>query len=113
MLGLIGTALKWLILLPILAVLALLAVANDHMVHLSFNPFDPADEILRVELAMYQVAFLAFVLGALVAAAVVWSGQRKYRRRARSRETELALLRDRAQRSAPQSGPLIAGPRRS
>ncbi|MBW3653439.1 MAG: hypothetical protein KY433_07570, partial [Actinobacteria bacterium] len=59
--------------------LALLAVANDHSVHLSLNPFDPSDEVLRVELALYQVAFLAFLLGALVAAAVValvaWAAQ--------------------------------------
>ncbi|MGQ7793098.1 LapA family protein [Faunimonas sp. B44] len=94
----IGTILKWLILLPILAAVALIAVANDHMVAVNLNPFDPADPVLRVELALYQIAFLFFVLGALAGGFVIWNGQRRYRREARQVRDDAAFWRARAER---------------
>ena len=114
MLSNLGTFIKWLILLPILAVIALIAVANDHMVALRLNPFDPADSVLQVELALYQVAFLAFLLGALAGAVVVWAGQHRYRRRARQHDNELALWRSRAERNErrAQQTALMAPPNR-
>ena len=63
MLRTLGTILKWAILLPVLLAVVLLAVANDQTVTVHLNPFDKADPVLGVELALYQIAFLVFVLG--------------------------------------------------
>lgn len=91
MLGQLGMIVKWAILLPVLIVVVLLAVANDQTVTVHLNPFSTDDPMLRVELPLYQLAFLIFVVGALVGALVAWRGQQ--RRRARVRR-EAALLRD-------------------
>ncbi|MCF1505068.1 lipopolysaccharide assembly protein LapA domain-containing protein [Afifella sp. H1R] len=104
---------KWIILLPILVVIALLAVANDQTVALRLNPFDADDPVLRVELALYQVAFAAFALGAICGGIVMWNGQRKYRRQAREKRHEAAALQaraDKAERQAHQNAGLLAGP---
>jgi len=109
----IGRLVKWLILVPVLAVIALLSVANDHRVKLNFNPFEPADPAMQVELALYQVGFAAFVAGALIGAFVVWNSQRKYRRLARDNRYEAARWRakvEHAERPQTKAGPLIAGP---
>ena len=103
MLGTLGTILKWAILLPVLMAIVLLAVANDQTVTIHLNPFDSADPVLRVDLALYQAAFILFVLGALVGALIVWRGQWKHRRRARERQHEAALWQARAERSERQT----------
>lgn len=97
MLGTLGTILKWAILLPVLIVVVLLAVANDQIVTVHLNPFDTDDPILRIDLALYQVAFVLFVLGVLVGALVAWRGQFRHRRRARERGREAALWQARAE----------------
>ena len=89
--------LKWLILLPLLVAVVLLAVANDQTVTFHLNPFNTDDPVLRVDLPLYQVAFIFFVPGSLAGALVGWSGQRKYRRRARDRREEAALWQARAE----------------
>ena len=77
MLRTLGTILKWAILLPILLAIVLLAVANDQSVTVNLNPFDKTDPALKVELALYQIAFLIFVLGVLFGGLIVWTGQRR------------------------------------
>lgn len=96
MLRSLATILKWLILLPVLVAVVLLAVANDQDVTVHLNPFDAGDPVLRLDLALYQVAFVVFVAGALTGGLVAWSNQRKYRRRARERRGEAALWQARA-----------------
>jgi uncharacterized integral membrane protein len=98
----LGTILKWVILLPILAAVVLLAVANDQTVTVHLNPFDTADPVLRVDLPLYQVGFILFVLGTLVGGLVAWRGQRKHRRRARQQRQEAALWQARAEWSERQ-----------
>jgi putative membrane protein len=93
----LGIILKWVILAPVLLAVVLLAVANDQSVPVRLNPFEPNDPVLIVELALYQVAFIFFVLGALMGALVVWSGQRKYRRRVRQQREEANLWQARAE----------------
>ena len=95
----LGSLLKWIILLPVLVAVLLLALANDQSVTVHFNPFDTDDPVLRVDLALYQLSFVIFVLGALVGALIAWSGQRKYRLRAEERNAETALWQARAERS--------------
>jgi heme/copper-type cytochrome/quinol oxidase subunit 2 len=86
----LGTILKWVILLPVLLVVVLLAVANDQTVTLHLNPFDKDDPVLKVDLALYQVGFLVFILGVLVGGVIAWSSAtRRRRRRAQREDTEL------------------------
>jgi uncharacterized integral membrane protein len=114
MLGRLAMIVKWLVLLPVLAALALLAVANDHRVTVNFNVFEPADPAMQLELALYQIAFAIFVLGALVGAFVTWKSQLRHRRRA-------AREREAARRAAPPAAPagqaahtgLLPGPGRT
>lgn len=107
--------LKWLILLPILIVVVLLAVANDQIVPVHLNPFDPADPVLRLDLALYQVAFAAFALGAICGGMVVWSNQRKYRRQAHNTRKALTFWQARAESSERQAQgtALVLRPERS
>jgi uncharacterized integral membrane protein len=83
----LGTNLKWATLLPIFLAVVLLAVANDQSVTVNLNPFDKSDPALKVELALYQIAFLIFVLGVLFGGLIVWTGQRRRRLRNRRAET--------------------------
>ncbi len=108
----LGRLVKWLILVPVLAVVALLSVANDHLVTLNFNPLEPADQAMQIDLALYQIGFAAFVAGALVGAFIVWNNQRKYRRKARNSRYEAARWQakvEQAERPATTTGPLLAG----
>ncbi len=97
MLGTLGTILKWAILLPVLIAVLLLAVANDQTVTVHLNPFDTDDPVLRLDLALYQIAFFVFALGTLVGALVAWRSQRKHWRRARERGRDAALWQARAE----------------
>lgn len=96
MLRTLGTILRWAILLPIFLAVVLLAVANDQSVTVNLNPFDKADPALKVELALYQIAFLIFVLGVLFGGLLVWTGHR--RRQLRNRRGEAASWQARAER---------------
>ena len=109
----LGRLLKWLILIPVLLVVALLSVANDHRVTLHFNPLEPADSALQIDLALYQFCFAAFIAGALVGAFIVWNSQRKYRRKARDNRYEAARWQAKAEKAEgadTKTGPLLAGP---
>ena len=107
MLSRLGTILKWIVLLPILALIALVCLANDAVVTVHLDPFDPTDSLLSYDVPLYQVGFALFVIGALVGALLAWSGQVRSRRdrqrrsmeaerreaeAARARETRAALL---------------------
>ena len=103
--GKLGLILKWAILLPLVLAVLLLSVANDQSVPVNLNPFNPDDPVLRVELALYQLAFIMFVLGALAGALIAWSGQRKYRRRVRQQGEQVLLWQGRAQEANPPRRP--------
>jgi hypothetical protein len=83
--GALGTVLKWIVLLPVFLAIVLLAVANDQPVTVHLNPFDAADPVLKVDLALYQIAFILFAAGVIVGGIVAWNGQRRARRRAQER----------------------------
>jgi uncharacterized integral membrane protein len=111
----LAAILKWLILLPILAILVLLALANDHMVPVRLNPFEPADPSLQVELALYQVAFVVFAVGALVGGLVSWMNQVRARRRLRREREEAERWRVQAEerrRAREAQVGLLRGPAR-
>ncbi len=107
MLRTLGTILKWVILLPILIAVVLLAVANGQMVTVHLNPFDSGDPVLKVDLPLYQIGFILFVLGALIGGLVAWMSRLKYRRRERERR-EASLFQARAERPVhdrPEAAP--------
>ncbi len=81
----LGTILKWVVLLPVIVAVLALAMANGQEVTVHFNPFDTADPVLKIDLPLYQLGFILFILGALIGGLVAWSSQLKYRRRARDR----------------------------
>jgi uncharacterized integral membrane protein len=97
--GTLGRLLKWAILLPVLIAVVLLAVANSHTVTVHLNPFDTADPVLRVDLALYQLAFVLFVFGTLIGGIVSWRSQLRNRRRAHERGREAAFDERRTERS--------------
>ena len=92
----LGTILKWVILLPVLLAVVLLAVANDQTVTVHLNPFDKSDPVLRVDLPLYQIAFLVFVFGVLCGGIVAWMSGARQRRRLRARREDTALWQARA-----------------
>lgn len=100
MFGTLGRIVKWAILLPVLIAIVLLAVANNQAVTVHLNPFDTADPVLRVDLALYQLAFILFALGTLVGGLVSWRSQLRNRRRAHDRGRETGLGEARAEQSA-------------
>ena len=111
----IAAVLKWLILLPILLVVLLLAISNDQTTTVHLNPFDTADPVLRLDLALYQIAFIAFALGVVCGGFVVWNSQRRYRRKSSERREQVAMWQARAtssERQLAQSTALALRPER-
>lgn len=86
MLHRLGTIVKWAVLLPVLLAVVLLALANSHSVTVRLNPFDPDDPQLSYEIALYQLAFLVFIVGVVFGAIVAWSGARRRRQAHGNRE---------------------------
>lgn len=103
MLRTLGTIVKWVILLPVLLAVVLFAVANDQSVTVNLNPFDKTDPVLRVDLALYQIGFIVFVLGVLVGGLIAWSSGARRRRRAGREDT--ALWQARAEWSGQRHAP--------
>ena len=103
MFGTLATILKWLVLLPIFLAIVLVAVANDQSVTVHLNPFDTADPVLRLDLALYQVCFILFVLGVLIGGLVARSSQRRAQRRMR-RQEEATSWRTRTEWPGRQQG---------
>lgn len=99
----LGTVLKWVILLPVLVGVVLLAVANDQVVTVHLNPLAADDPVLRIDLALYQVGFILFVLGVFVGWLVALRARRRNRLRARDRRHESELWQARAEWSERQA----------
>ena len=93
----LATLLKWIILLPVLIAVVLLAVANDQTVTVHLNPFDRSDPVLKVDLALYQLVFLIFLVGVVCGGIVAWASGAKHRRRLRARREDAALWQARAE----------------
>jgi hypothetical protein len=87
----LATILKWVVLLPVLLAVVLLAVANDQSVTVHLNPFDKADPVLKVDLALYQLFFLVLVLGVLIGGFIVWLNRLKGRSASRGRRADAGL----------------------
>ena len=98
----LATLLKWIILLPVLIAVVLLAVANDQTVTVHLNPFDRSDPVLKVDLALYQLVFLIFLVGVVCGGIVAWASGAKHRR-LRIRREDAALWQARSEWSEQRS----------
>jgi hypothetical protein len=108
LLGTLGTIVKWAVFLPLFLAIVLLAIANGQSVTVHLNPFDPEDPVLRVDLALYQLGFAIFAIGAVVGALVAWQSRRRAERRAQARREAAARWHERA--PSPQSRPSMSTP---
>jgi uncharacterized integral membrane protein len=72
------------VLVPLAILIVVLSVANRHVVTLAFNPFNPADSVLSVNLPFFVFLFAAVMLGVVIGWLVTWLTQGKYRRQARN-----------------------------
>ena len=79
----------YILLIPAIVIAAALAVANRAMVPLSFDPFSDAHPAFVIEMPLFLLLFLTFLLGVLIGGVVALIGRRK-RPRAPERESKEA-----------------------
>lgn len=84
----------WLfIILPAGLALVIFAVANRHPVRLNLDPFSPDSSYLAFEAPLFFYLFLVLGAGMILGGCATWYTQRKWRRRARKRANDAAMLR--------------------
>ena len=84
----------WLFLiLPAGLALVIFAVANRHPVRLNLDPFTPDSPFLAFEAPLFFFLFVTLCAGLLLGGCATWFTQRKWRRRARERSSQAAMLR--------------------
>jgi len=93
------------IVLPLAVILVIFAVANRHWVTVSFDPFNPGDPSLSIDLPVFVVILLSVILGVLAGGTATWFRQGRWRRAARRYEADAAAARAELAQSRP-SGPL-------
>lgn len=94
------------VLVPIAVVLIALAVANRGLVPFTFDPFDPGNAALTIQVPLFILLFLAIALGMVVGSTATWLKQGRYRRMARQRGLEAQAARDAAARKAKTVQPV-------
>lgn len=82
----------WLAGIPTVAITIWFALANRSFVNVSLDPFSGGDSPWSIGLPLFVVVFVAIFLGMLAGGAVVWWGQGRWRREARSTRREVARL---------------------
>lgn len=78
---------------PVAIVAIALAVANRAPTPFTFDPFNPGNPLLTVELPLFVYLFAALVVGMLIGSAATWWRQRRYRKLARERGRQVKELR--------------------
>ncbi len=81
------------ILVPVAIVLIALAVANRAATPFTFDPFNPGNPLLTIELPLFVYLFAALLLGVVIGSAATWWKQGRYRKLARERGREVKELR--------------------
>lgn len=69
-------------------ILVTLAVANRHLVEIVFDPFNPENPAIGLEMPFFYYLFGSLTIGVLVGGFAVWMSQGKWRRLARQRTQE-------------------------
>jgi uncharacterized integral membrane protein len=93
------TFLKWLILTPITVLIVTFAIVNRHAVPVSFDPFGSDLPGLRFEVPLFIVMFACAMLGVVAGSLVTWLRQGRNRRALREARSDLAHIRDEAERA--------------
>ncbi len=84
----------WLFLiLPAGLILVIFAVANRHSVRLNLDPFSPDSPYLAFEAPLFFYLFVTLCVGLMLGGCATWFTQRKWRKRARARASDAAMLR--------------------
>jgi uncharacterized integral membrane protein len=89
------------VLIPLAVVIVMFAVANRAPVAVSFDPFNPAQPALTLQMPMFLLAFALVGLGVLVGGMAAWLRQHRWRLRARRAEAEARDLRTRLDAAGP------------
>ncbi|GHC79961.1 hypothetical protein GCM10010136_32730 [Limoniibacter endophyticus] len=96
-----------LIIVPMAALLIAFSVANRAPTLLTFDPFNPGNPALSIQLPLFLLLFVAFALGLLAGSMITWSRQSRYRKLARERDREAQSLRHAAKAQGQQSVPAL------
>jgi hypothetical protein len=79
---------RFVVVLPVVAILVALGLANVHDVRLALDPFRPDDPVLAIVLPFYLWLLLALIVGVVIGGMATWTAQRGWRRSARRREAD-------------------------
>jgi hypothetical protein len=89
---------RFLVVLPVVAVLVALGIANVHDVRLALDPFRPADPALSIVLPFYVWLLAALIVGVVIGGLATWLTQARWRRSARRNDAEARRWRAEADR---------------
>ena len=83
---------------PLAIILIALAVANRAPAAFTFDPFNPGNPALTIQLPLFFLLFAALAVGMIIGSLATWFKQGRYRKAARQRGIEAQAARDAAQR---------------
>lgn len=93
------------IIVPLAIILIALAVANREPTAFTFDPFNPGNPALTLQLPLFVLLFLAVGIGMIVGSLATWFKQGRYRKMARHRTQEADMLRQAAARTPDDRAP--------
>ena len=82
----------WIAGIPTLAITIWFALANRSLVTFSFDPFAGSTSPWTISLPLFVAVFIGVFVGMLAGGAVVWWGQGRWRREAKTTRREVERL---------------------
>jgi uncharacterized integral membrane protein len=92
-----------LVVVPVAVILIALAVANRELAIFTFDPFNPGNPALSIEVPLFALLLAALALGLIAGSTITWFKQRKYRKLARDKQAGTGAVP--ARRETALSGP--------
>jgi uncharacterized integral membrane protein len=89
------------VLIPLAVIIVMFAVANRAPTAVSFDPFNPVQPALMLQMPMFVLAFALVGLGVLIGGIAAWLRQHRWRLRARRAEAEVRDLRAQLDAAGP------------
>lgn len=104
--------LKWIVLLPIVAIVVVFAVVNRHSVSVVFDPTGNRMPGLTFEAPLFLILFATLIIGVLLGGCASWLKQGKYRKAAREARHDAQKLEGEAEKLRAQVAavPALASP---
>jgi len=93
------------IFVPVAFLLVALAVANRQMTSFTFDPFNPDNAALSLQVPLFVMLFLALILGMVIGGVAAWLKQGRYRKEARAKRREVQSLLQQRQPASAAPGP--------